>query len=56
MTEAENSGECSVACMCCCINAGRLAIDLLSWAVVSWRLTSWDGIVDGLRRREITAT
>ena len=25
VTAAEKSGQCSVACMCCCINAGSLA-------------------------------
>ena len=51
MTAAEKSGESKVAFMCCCINEGRFAIDWLSCAVISWRLTLWDGIVAGLRQR-----
>ena len=42
--------------MCCCINARRIAIHWLSWAVISLMLTSWDGIGAGLREREIEAT
>ena len=56
MTAAEKSGECRVACICCCINDGRFAMDWFSCAMISLRLTCWDVFGAGLRQREIAAT